>query len=203
MENITVRNIMSTRVATIGIDQSVMEASQIMDRDKVNCLVVMGGRSAVGIISDSDITRYVVSKGLDPKQTKVIEIMSSPLVFVNPNDGVEKASEILINHKINKLVVIENGNLVGIITDSDISNIKPAVKQVKPASPGMDISFMEGMNKRPDWDRGSGFCDNCGHHEDDLVNSGEEKLCRSCLDKKRQAGPYWVSKKRPGSSFTG
>ncbi len=203
MENAIVRNIMSSRVVTIGMEQSVMEASQIMDRDKVNCLVVMGGRSAVGMITDSDMTRYVVSKGLDPRKIKVSEIMSSPVVFVGPNDSVEKANEILINHKINRLVVIENGNLVGIITDSDISKIKPSADKTETASPGTNISFMEDMSKRTEWDRGSGFCDNCGHHEDDLVRSGEERLCKNCSDKKRQIGPHWVSKKRPGFSFTG
>ncbi len=203
MESGNVRSVMTRKVATIGMDQTVVDASQAMERDRVNCLVVMGGRSAMGMITDSDITRYVVSKGLNPKETKVGEIMSSPLVFVSPDDSIEKARETLSNHRINRLVVIENGNLAGIITDSDISKVQPAKDSRSQPTSGIDTSFMEGTGKNSDWDQGSGFCDHCGNHEDNLVSSGEERLCRVCLEKKRQAGPYWVSRKKPGSSFTG
>ena len=200
-----VRNIMTSSVATIGMNETITDASRIMEMQKVNCLVVMGGRSAVGMITDSDITRYVVSKGLDPKQTKTSEIMSSPLIFVSPDDTVERVAEILTKHKINRLVVVENGNLVGIITDADISKIKSLARLEKTheTSAVIDSHFFEGMTKRPDWDRGSGFCDNCGNHEDNLVISGDERLCRNCLEKKRSSGGSWVSRKKSGSSFTG
>ncbi|MBI4177144.1 MAG: CBS domain-containing protein [Candidatus Aenigmarchaeota archaeon] len=202
MESVKVRSMMTTRVSTVGANQTIMEASQMMGREKVNCLVVMAGRSPAGMITDSDITRYVVSKGLDPKETKVSEVMSSPLVFVSPEDSIEKARKTLSGHKVNRLAVIENGNLAGIITDADISRVRTADKIDQPQSP-FDNNFSEGMTKKPDWDRGSGFCDFCGNHEDDLVTSGDERLCRTCMERKRQAGPYWVSRKKSGESFTG
>ncbi|MBI3413162.1 MAG: CBS domain-containing protein [Candidatus Aenigmarchaeota archaeon] len=201
MENVTVRSVMTRRVATIGMDETIMDASRVMGMEKVNCLVVMGGRSAVGMITDSDITRHVVGRGLNPKETKVSEIMSSPLIFVSPDDRVEKAKETLSSRKVNRLAVVENGNLEGIITDADISKAGTIKENQAPTS--IDSHFFEGMTKKPDWDRGSGFCDFCGNHEDNLVTSGDEKLCRNCLEKKRSSGHNWVSRKKSGQSFTG
>ncbi len=201
MTDVFVKDVMTVRVSTIEKSQTVVEASRIMERDRVNCLVVMSGRSAVGMITDSDITRYVVSRGMDPSKLTVEKVMSSPVVFCSPADKAEVAAKRLQEYGINRLVVIENGNLAGIVTEADLG--KAGTNTTRNAAAHTDTYFFEGMTKKPDWDRGSGFCDSCGNHEDDLVNSGGEKLCRSCFDKKKQAGSNWVSRKSGGFSMTG
>ncbi len=198
-----VKDVMTVRVSTIEKSQTVVEASRIMERDRVNCLVVTSGRSAAGMITDSDITRYVVSKGLDPSQLTVEKVMSSPVVFCSPTEKIEAAAKRLQEYGINRLVVTENGNLAGIITEADLEKAGINAVQTVITERPADIYFFEGMTKRPDWDRGSGFCDSCGNHEDNLANSGGERLCGGCFDKKKRSGSDWVGRKSGGFSMTG
>ena len=87
----------------------------------IGSLIVEKYNTPVGIVTERDIVNRVLARDLDPSKIKVSEIMSSPLVSVDPDDDLLKASELMQEHKVRKLAVMRNDIIYGIITANDIS----------------------------------------------------------------------------------
>ncbi|MBI2208093.1 CBS domain-containing protein [Candidatus Woesearchaeota archaeon] len=104
---------------------TVSEAARIMDRKIVGSLLVEEKGKVVGIITERDILRKVVAKGKIPDKLRVKDIMSSPLVTIDANEDILEASSIMDRERIRRLVVTENGIIVGKVTANSISrNLK-------------------------------------------------------------------------------
>lgn len=117
----TVRMFMSIDPLTVRDDADIVEVSKsMMDKGVGACFIERDGK-IVGIITERDIVRRVVAKGLDIFKTRASEIMSKPIIAVEPDTSVEEALEIMAEKKIRRLAVIEKNVLVGIITISDLA----------------------------------------------------------------------------------
>ncbi|MDE1853787.1 MAG: CBS domain-containing protein [Thaumarchaeota archaeon] len=117
---IYVKDIMSAKVKTIGANASIRDAAVSMARWKIGALVISEGSTPVGIITEGDISRSV-AKGEDP-DTRLGTIGRKKLVTVPPAERVEVAAKIMTDSRLKKLPVMEDGKLVGIITQTDIVN---------------------------------------------------------------------------------
>ncbi|MHC1631982.1 MAG: CBS domain-containing protein [Methanotrichaceae archaeon] len=119
-----VRDLMSYPILTVSPDATVFEAIQSMVRgSKGSVLVVEGGllKEVKGIVTTSGMFERVFAKGLNPKDVKVSEIMTlAPLITISPNATTKKASELMRQHNIRRLPVVERDALVGIITSKDL-----------------------------------------------------------------------------------
>jgi len=113
----TIGEIMSSNVVTCDV-----ENSRIMRDKTISCLVVLKSRIPAGIITERDIVYRLVTKNLDSTKVLVKEVMSSPLKTVNPEENVYYASRMMITNHIKKLPVVKNKKLVGIITQTDLTN---------------------------------------------------------------------------------
>jgi CBS domain-containing protein len=118
-------------VVTIQSDQTILNAANIMNENKIGCLVVLENGRAVGIVTERDLLERVIAVSADPVKTTVRQVMSKPLVTVEPETMLEEAVEIMFQHKIKKLPVMERGDtdsrLVGLVTLTDIARIHPAL----------------------------------------------------------------------------
>jgi CBS domain-containing protein len=118
-------------VVTIQSDQTILNAANIMNENKIGCLVVLENGRAVGIVTERDLLERVIAVSVDPVKTTVRQVMSKPLVTVEPETMLEEAVEIMFQHKIKKLPVMERGDtdsrLVGLVTLTDIARIHPAL----------------------------------------------------------------------------
>ncbi len=125
-----VKDWMSKNPVTIKADTKVPDALNILREEGFRRLPVVSGAGVViGIVTDRDLKEaspsdatslsvYEVTYLLN--QLSVESIMSSPVVYVDVNDSIEKAAKLMQQEKISGLVVLENDNLVGIITITDI-----------------------------------------------------------------------------------
>lgn len=120
-----VSEIMSKDVVTVENDKTVFDACKVYKDRGVGCLVVMKEGLVVGILTERDIIERVIVDRRDPKETMVEEVMSKDIKTVHASARVEKAVEIMREHKIKKLPVILNNNIFGIITITDIANTLP------------------------------------------------------------------------------
>jgi len=117
---------MTEDVITINSGDTVLEACKRYNRYKIGCLVVMKDNAVVGIVTERDMISRVIINQKDPFETKVEEIMSKNIVTINHNADAKEAPYIMSKNEIKKLpVVSDTGTLVGIITISDVLNIRP------------------------------------------------------------------------------
>jgi CBS domain-containing protein len=113
-----VKHFMSKEVPTIGELDSVTEAAKVMDKtaDHKGFLVVLKDGRPVGIVTEHDFAKKVLASELDPAKTPVAEIMSSPLITVDPDDDLLKAAELMKKNDIERLPVVKEGIIYGVLT---------------------------------------------------------------------------------------
>jgi len=124
---ILVRDIMSKNVKTARPDSLISDVVAKMNKFRIGSVVVVQGRKPVGIITERDILRKVVELGLDPRTVKARDIMSAPILIINEEVSVEEAASIMTRNSIKKLPVVKNGNLVGIVTATDLVKSTPKI----------------------------------------------------------------------------
>lgn len=107
-------------VWTIAPDVTVFEAIKTMSEKNVGALPVMDGTKLVGMISERDYMSKVVLKGKSSKETPVRDIMTSKVVTVGPDHNVSKCMEIVTEHHIRHLPVIDGDELLGIVSIGDL-----------------------------------------------------------------------------------
>ena len=125
-----VEDVMVKDVITISYRASVKRAAQVMNKHEIGCLIVVKGRKAVGIVTERDMLKRVVARAADPKKTRVEEIMSQPLIVVEPDMELEDAVKLMFEMKIKKLPVVDKGKLVGIVSITDIAKFHPHIMDI-------------------------------------------------------------------------
>ena len=128
--SLKVEDVMVKDVITISYRASVKRAAQVMNKHEIGCLIVVKGRKAVGIVTERDMLKRVVAKAANPQKTKVEEIMSRPLIVVEPDMDLEDAVKLMFEMKIKKLPVVEKGKLVGLISITDIARFHPHIMDI-------------------------------------------------------------------------
>jgi len=113
-----VKDYMTREVVTTDCDATVSEAAKIMAADKEfeGYVIVLEKGKPVGILTERDIISKVVAKDLDPSKIKASEVMSSPLVTIGPDEDLLKASDLMRQSNIHKLVVVKDNIIYGVIT---------------------------------------------------------------------------------------
>lgn len=127
-----VKDAMNKNVKTARPDATVKEAAIEMSKYRIGSLVILSPNGEViGIVTERDILDDVVATGKNSEDIKVEDIMTKDLITVSPNKTLEEAANLMTQHKIKKLPVVEEGRLVGIITASDLVGYeKELVKKV-------------------------------------------------------------------------
>lgn len=112
---------MRTNVVITDESASVTEASMNMRKKGEGCAIVLREGRSFGIVTERDVTWKVAGEGLDPRNVKIAEIMSTPLITIDPDADLMEAAKIMKQHKILRLGVAREGNLRGVVTAADIA----------------------------------------------------------------------------------
>jgi CBS domain-containing protein len=115
-----VRDLMVASVVTIEPGTSAVDAARRMIQQEKGPLPIVEGERPVAIVTDRDIIAHVVAEGRDPSSTTVDDIASRELVTIGPDQDVEEARQLMAQHELDRVLVIEGDRLVGIISEADI-----------------------------------------------------------------------------------
>ena len=108
------------KVLALDPDQSVFEALQMMSDYDVGCLTVCSEGRLVGIFSERDYARKGILQGHHSHETKVCEIMTSPVTFVTPEHTVDDCMNLMTDRHIRHLPVLEGEKVIGIVSIGDM-----------------------------------------------------------------------------------
>ena len=115
-----VRDLMVSDVVTIEPGTGVVDAAKRMIQEKKGPLPIVEGDRPVGIVTDRDIIAHVVAEGRDPSSTTVDDIASHELVTIGPDQDVDEARQLMAQHELDRILVVEGDRLAGIISEADI-----------------------------------------------------------------------------------
>ena len=115
-----VRDLMVSDVVTIEPGTSVVNAAKRMIQEKKGPLPIVEGDRPVAIITDRDIIAHVVAEGSDPNSVTVDDVATRDLVTIGPDQDVNEARQLMDQHQLDRILVVEGDRLVGIISEADI-----------------------------------------------------------------------------------
>jgi signal-transduction protein with cAMP-binding, CBS, and nucleotidyltransferase domain len=122
MNSTFVNEVMNKDVLTLDKSTSLQETAEHMKKLSIGCVIVTENDNPIGIITERDFVTKIAAEGR-PLFTEIKEVMSSPVITINSEETIWEASELMKEKLIHKLPVTDNGNIVGIITTSDIVRI--------------------------------------------------------------------------------
>ena len=128
--SLKVEDAMTEDVVTIDADVSVKKAVDLMNKHEIGCLIVTRNAKAVGIVTERDMLSRVLGMSRNSEKTKVSEIMTSPLVVADPGMDLEEAARLMFKMKVKKLPVVSEGNLLGLVTLTDIARFQPQIIKI-------------------------------------------------------------------------
>jgi CBS domain-containing protein len=115
-----VRDLMVSDVVTIEPGSGVVDAAKRMIQEEKGPLPIVEGNQPVAVVTDRDIIAHVVAEGRDPNSVTVDDIATHELVTIGPDQDVDDARELMAQHELDRILVVEGDRLVGIISEADI-----------------------------------------------------------------------------------
>jgi len=133
-----IRDIMEKNVVTIEDDKTALDAAHLISEKDVSFLVIMKNNIPIGVLSESDFVKRLAADDKKASEVIVSEIMSSNFRWVEPETEIEDAIQKMLNNNIRRLIILENGKLVGVITQTDLTEflrnkllVEGTVKNIK------------------------------------------------------------------------
>jgi signal-transduction protein with cAMP-binding, CBS, and nucleotidyltransferase domain len=108
------------RIFSVGPEASVLQALEVMSAKNTGAVMVMIGEQVAGILSERDCVRKVDLAGKSAEGTKVQDIMTSNVLYVEAGQSIEECMALMIDKNIRHLPVYENGKLLGLISVRDV-----------------------------------------------------------------------------------
>lgn len=140
--SLAVREVMATHPITVRPHETARHAYQLMRDNRFRHLPVMEDGRLVGILSDRDLRPVLLSPGL--ARARVRELMSEDLTTVGPDTPIEEAASLLVVKKIGCLPVVAQGQLVGIVTETDLLAVLVELLGLLTQSTRLDVGVAGG-----------------------------------------------------------
>lgn len=117
-----VRDIMEKNVVTIDSEKTCLEGAKVLEEKDISFLVILQDGKPAGVVTERDYLRKLVLKEKNPNETLLSEIMSPKFRSVEPGTEIEDAVQKMLNNNIRRLIVLEEGKLAGVITQTDLTS---------------------------------------------------------------------------------
>jgi acetoin utilization protein AcuB len=115
----SIQMFMTTSPHSIGKEQTLERAHEVMRAHRIRHLPVLEGGKLVGMVTERDLHLVETLRDVDPGKVTVEDAMATHVYAVEPDAGLDVVAETLAEHKYGSAVVIQNGKVVGIFTTND------------------------------------------------------------------------------------
>jgi CBS domain-containing protein len=175
-----VKDVMSSPVITINEEAPANQVAELMDKHGFGCIIVTSKKGkSLGIITERDLVRRVLAKNIKPGSFKAKEVMTSPLITIDPGEKISEAARRMSRLNIRRLGVIYKGQLVGVLSSKDALSVMPELIEIS-----QEQGLLEGENRAEEAQKESppvtGYCDRCGSWSDNLKENNGDFLCEDC-----------------------
>ena len=109
-----------TDVWSVTPEETVFAALELMAEKEVGALLVLDGESLAGIFSERDYARKVILRDKSSRDTAISEVMSAPVICVQPDQSIEECMSLMTENRARHLPVLENEKLIGLISIGDV-----------------------------------------------------------------------------------
>jgi len=117
-----VRDIMQKNVIAIQEDKSALDAAKLISEKDISFLVIVKDGKPIGVITERDFVRKIAAQDKQASRIPLSEIMSYKFRWVKPSTEIEDAVQKMLNNNIRRLIVLEDEKLVGVITQTDLTD---------------------------------------------------------------------------------
>ena len=174
-----VKDVMSSPVITVEEDATVDKAAQLMSRGHIGCIIVTSKEEKpLGIITETDFVTRVLAKNIQPSKLTAKEVMTSPLITVDPDETLSETARRMSQLNVRRLGVMYKGKLVGVISSKDILAITPELLEI--IQEKARIERGTAVEESAEYAPQAGSCENCGRWSDDLTEVEGNFLCEEC-----------------------
>ena len=172
---VKISDIMRKSVVTVSPGDTTEKALKYMVELDIGSVIVAEGNTAIGILTDSNLLERVFYDCGDAKKKLVKDVMSHPLRTVSPGMDVGEASRIMRDLKIKRLPVVDGKKLVGIVTETDIIAVSPALFEIIAEAVELRCGLPEKEATKI-----SGVCETCSSFSEELSNVQGVLKCPEC-----------------------
>lgn len=186
-----VKEVMTRSVITVNENACVPLLALLMKEHNIGSVIITSEeKKPLGIITEKDLVRRVLAEITDENMVARVlnetielnrltarDVMSSPLITVNPDETITQAAKKMRKHGIRRLVVMKKGNLLGIVSSKDILAVTPELIEILQAKTQILESGEEAIPQSPFL---AGYCDQCGNWSYSLQEVNGEFLCQEC-----------------------
>jgi CBS domain-containing protein len=174
--SIPVKDVMSSPVVMVSEDDDVNHVALLLTENDIGSIVVTDLKgNPVGLITERDIVTRIAARNLLPGNVKAKEVMSSPLRTIDSNEDIIEAADRMRAYGIRRLIVMDEWEMVGIVSSRDIVTITPALIGV--------IVEKARMTQRLPLIRktsSAGYCDRCRQWSNTLESVNGTFICEEC-----------------------
>ena len=175
MKELRVGDVMKKGVVTLQQTATVEEAAKVLKSNNIGSVLVLHKGNPVGIITERDIIVKVVAAGKDPGKVQLKSVMSSPLKAIGPEVGIEDCAKTLRDERVKRLPVVDKkGRLIGIISETDIVRVSPALFDII-----RERTEIERYGKEEVF---TGLCESCYNYSEILKKIDGKLLCEECAE---------------------
>lgn len=121
---------MTQRPISVEHDATIVECSKIMAQNHVSSLIVKKANRLVGLLTEKDIVRKVVSEGIEPSKAIASGIMEKKFPTIRPEKDISEAIKLMRDKNVRHLPVMNRKTMVGFLTGKDILKLQPHLFEV-------------------------------------------------------------------------
>ena len=173
---------MTKKPVTVLPETRLQECAKIMAKEHVGALIIKRDNILLGVITEQDIVRKLVAKGVNPVDEKVEDYMEKKMETIGPEVDIYEALVKMGDLNIRHLPVVEAGEMVGLLTLKDILKIEPQLFDLL-----VERFVIREETRKPIHHMAKeGICQGCGAFSDELNSVSGSLLCNVCAKEQRK-----------------